>query len=292
MIKEFIKSKRDSLSSSSITTYASILKNLYKRVYGDEDYDMKKFDSPEKTIHFLKDVPSNKRKTILSALVVITNEKPYRELMLEDVKNYNHDISKQEKTPSQEKSWLEQDTIKEKYDELETTAKFLYKKKTLTPNDLQQIQNYIMLSLLGGMYIPPRRSLDYTLFKIKDVNKEKDNYWDKNKFVFNTYKTAKTYGKQEVEIPKALQLIMKKWISVNPTNTLLFDTNLNPLSPVKLNQRLSKILGDNRSVNALRHSYLTNKYSETIKQQKDIADTTTAMATSPSMLLTYVKKET
>jgi uncharacterized protein YfkK (UPF0435 family) len=231
-IKEYIKEKRDTLSPSSITTYASILKNLYKRVFKDEDYDMKKFDSPENTLEFLKDSPPNKRKTILSALVIITNEKKYRELMMEDVKAYTHDISKQEKTPAQEASWLEQDTIKEKYNELKSTADFLYKKKTMSPADLQQIQNFIMLSVLGGMFIPPRRSLDYTLFKIKDINKEKDNYFDKNKLVFNTFKTAKTYGKQEVEIPKPLQLIIKKWIAINPTSFLLYDNNMNALTPV------------------------------------------------------------
>jgi uncharacterized protein YfkK (UPF0435 family) len=288
-IKEYIKEKRDTLSPSSITTYASILKNLYKRVFKDEEYDMKKFDSPENTLEFLKDSPPNKRKTILSALVIITNEKKYRELMMEDVKAYTHDISKQEKTPAQEASWLEQDTIKEKYNELKSTADFLYKKKTMSPADLQQIQNFIMLSVLGGMFIPPRRSLDYTLFKIKDINKEKDNYFDKNKLVFNTFKTAKTYGKQEVEIPKPLQLIIKKWIAINPTSFLLYDNNMNALTPVKLNQRLCKILGANRSVNALRHSYLTDKYAEHSKVEKALANDMTEMGSSTGMAKSYIK---
>ena len=42
---------------------------------------------------------------------------------------------------------------------------------------------------MGGIYIPPRRSLDYVCFKIKNINRDEDNYLDKNEFVFNKYKT-------------------------------------------------------------------------------------------------------
>ena len=40
-----------------------------------------------------------RRKTILSAL--LTDNKQYRDLMMQDVQEYNKDISKQEKTPEQ-----------------------------------------------------------------------------------------------------------------------------------------------------------------------------------------------
>jgi hypothetical protein len=64
------------------------------------------------------------------------------------------------------------------------------------------------------------------------------NYIEKNKMYFNSYKTAKTYGCQVIDIPKALQTILKKWININPTKTL-FDANMNPLSSVKLSQRIT-----------------------------------------------------
>ena len=73
---------------------------------------------------------------------------------------------------------------------------------------------------------------------IKDIDKNKDNYIEKNKMYFNSYKTAKTYGCQIIDVPKALQTILKKWIHINPTKTSLFDVNMNPLSSVKLNQRM------------------------------------------------------
>jgi hypothetical protein len=136
----------------------------------------------------------NRRKTILSALVVITDKKEYRDLMMEDVQEYNKDILKQEKTSAQMASWVNGDEIKGIWDDLKRNAELLYKKKTLTPSDLQQIQSYIIISLLGGIFISPRRSKDMVDMVIKDIDKNKDNYIEKNKMYFNSYKTAKTYG--------------------------------------------------------------------------------------------------
>jgi hypothetical protein len=134
-LKDFIKSKRPNLSASSITTYSSILKNLFKKVFGSDELDIKKFDNTEEVLAFLKDVPPSKRKTILSSLVIITDKKPYRDLMLEDVRNYNKDMDKQEKSDTQEESWINSSQIKELYDELKKNADLLYKKKQLTTND-------------------------------------------------------------------------------------------------------------------------------------------------------------
>ena len=43
-LKEHLHTKRPSLSKSSITTYSSILKNLYIKVFGNDNIDLKKFD--------------------------------------------------------------------------------------------------------------------------------------------------------------------------------------------------------------------------------------------------------
>jgi integrase len=291
-LKEQLHKTRPSLSNSSLITYTSILKNLYYKVFGKETINLEKFEDTDKILHFLNDIPANRRKTILSALVIITDNKKYRDLMLEDVRDYNKEIHKQEKTPAQEASWVDSNQVKLIWEELKKDADLLYKKKDLKPSDLQQIQSFIILSLLGGVFIPPRRSKDYVDFYIKDINKEKDNYLEKNKMYFNSYKTAKTYGQQIVEIPKPLQYILKKWINVNPTKTLLFDAYMNPLSSVKLNQRLNKIFDEKKvSVNQLRHTYLTNKFGHTIDQKNKVNNIMSEMGSSAGMLDTYVKKD-
>jgi hypothetical protein len=292
-IKDYISKKRPTLSKSSLTTYSSILKNLFKRVFGEDiEIDLAKFDNVEPVLKYLKDMPPNRRKTILSSLVIITDKKPYRDLMATDVRDYNKDISKQVKTEAQEASWVETSDIKAVFDDLRNNADLIMKKKNITASDLQQIQNYIIMCVLGSIYIKPRRSKDFVDFKIKNVDKTTDNYMEKNKFFFNSYKTAKTYGKQDVDIPVQLRNIILKWSKINPTEYLLFDTNMNKLSSVKLNQRLNRIFdGKKVGVNQLRHTYLTDKFGDTISKKNDIANTMEEMGSSSSMLDTYVKKD-
>ncbi len=59
-LKEYISKKRPTLCKSSLTTYASILKNIYKRVFGDGDVDFKKFDEVDDVMKYWKDIPANR----------------------------------------------------------------------------------------------------------------------------------------------------------------------------------------------------------------------------------------
>ena len=291
-LKEAIKDKRPNLSASSITTYTSILSHLDNKVFGTGEIDLGKFGETDKVLDFLKDLPANKRKTILSALVIITDNKKYRDQMLDDIKDYNHEISKQEKTEEQKDSWVEGSAVKELWDKLKRNADLIYKKKHYTQNDLQEIQSFIIMSLLGGVFIAPRRAKDYCDFKIKEIDPAKDNYLRKTELVFNSYKTAKCYGEQVVRIPVQLKNILAKWIKINPTDYLLFDTNMNPLTSVKLNQRLNRLFdGKKVGVNQLRHTYLTDKYADTLQQKKAIDADMRDMGSSANMLTTYVKED-
>ena len=290
-LKEYIKEKRPTLSASSIVTYNSILRNLYKKCFGAGDIDTKKFEDTSKILEHLKELPPNKRKTILSALVIITDDKKYRDLMLEDIKEYNHEIGKQEKSDTQKENWVQGDDIKSLWETLKKNTDLIYKKSHLTPLDLQTIQSFIIVSLLGGVFVPPRRSKDLVDWKIKNIDKSKDNYLEKSSIHYNSYKTAKCYGEQVVAIPTPLKNIINKWIKVNPTDFLLFDTNMNPLTSVKLNQRLNKLFdGKKVGVNALRHTYLTDKYADTMEQRKKIDKDMAEMGSSANMLTTYVKE--
>ena len=50
--------------------------------------------------------------------------------MLGDIQTYTHDIEKQEKSPEQEKSWVNSSDIKSVWEELKGNADLLYKKRT------------------------------------------------------------------------------------------------------------------------------------------------------------------
>lgn len=290
-IKELIIKNKPNISKSSISTYLSILKNLYINVFKDDKFDLNNFDNTDKILNSLKDLEPNKRKTILASLVVITDNKKYREQMLKDIEEYNANESKQKKSDKQTDSWLDMPEINQIYNDLEQVVKHLYKKKDLNMTDLQEIQNYIIMCVLSGKFIPPRRSKDYVDFKIKDIDQEKDNYIEKKNMIFNSYKTAKTYARQDLPIPSELLKILNKWIKVNPTEYLLFDSNGKKLTNVKLTQRLNKIFGKKASVNQLRHTYLSCKYQDTIKQNKEMADDMKAMGSSMAQQKIYIKED-
>ena len=291
IIKNEIIKLKPNISVSSVNTYNSILKNLYKNVFKSSDIDLKNFEKTSSIISYLKDLEPRKRKTILASLVVITDNKRYRDQMLKDIEEYKADEFKQVKSDKQSDSWVEKSEIDEIFKDMTNNVNILYKKKVKSMTDLQDIQNYIILCVLSGIFIPPRRSKDYVDFKIRDIDKEKDNYIDKKVMVFNSYKTAKAYQRQEIPIPPELLKILNKWIKINPTDYLLFDSNSKKLTNVKLTQRLNKIFGKKASVNQLRHTYLSDKYQDTIKLNKDLADDMKAMGSSRAQEAIYIKKD-
>ena len=118
-------------------------------------------------------MPCNKRKTILSALVVISNERAYRKIMLEDITENNHNTSKQQKNEKQVENSLTSNEIQDVYTTLKEHAHIIYKKKNYSIKDIQDIQDFVIVSLLGGMFIVPRSSLDYAEFKIKILTRRK-----------------------------------------------------------------------------------------------------------------------
>ena len=289
-IKEKIKENKPNISESSIKTYNSILTNLYKNVYGDDDYTLKNFNDTDTIIKYLKDLEAPKRKTILASLVVLTDNKKYRDIMLSDIESSRTKSQLQEKTEKQKDNFIDGITISKIYQNLKKKANQLYKKGDLSYQEVQEIQNYIILSLYSGLYIPPRRAKDYTEFKIRNINTEKDNYMDKNEFVFNEYKTSKTYAQQRVEIPKALKTIINKWIKINPTEYLLFDIHQQKLSNVTLNQRIEKIVGKKMGVNGFRHVYMSEKYQSSIQTNKDMNEDFKNMGSSMHQKEVYIQK--
>ena len=56
-----------------------------------------------------------------------------------------------------------------------------------------------------------------------------------------------------------------------------------------MTQRLNKIFGKKASINALRHTYLTDKYKNLMEQQKNMANDMKEMGSSLIQAPVYVK---
>jgi len=290
-IIDLVKKNRPHLSTGSIKTYKSILKNIYDKCFDDKEYILKNYDDDKVILKHLEDIPYNKRKTVLAALSVLTNNKHYNKIMMEDIETYKQNEMKQQKTPQQEEGMIPIEEIKSLYDSLEHNAKQTLKKKDLSSNDIDIIMKWVLLALTSGLFQPPRRSIDFGNMKWKNYDEEKDNYVDvkNSKFIFQNYKTAKTYGKQETDISKPLKLILNKWFKVIPDGCdfILFDNKFQPLTSPQITHRLNNIFGKKISTSMLRHIFLTNKFKGI--DLEELQKTATEMGNSPMQALLYVK---
>ena len=287
-----VKENRPHLSAGSIKTYKSILKNIYDKCYDDKEYCFKKFDDDSVILEHLKDIAFNKRKTVLAGLSVLTGNPAYQKVMMHDIHEYNAEQLKQEKTPAQEEGMIEPEEVMSIFQVLDANAKHCLKKQSISPSDLVEIQKWVMLALTGGIFQPPRRSVDFGMMKFRNYDKEKDNYIDikNSKFVFQNYKTAKTYGMQETEINKPLKVILNKWFKVVPDGCdyVLFDAKLKGLTSPQMTHRLNDVFGKKISTSMLRHIYLQKKFGNV--DLEELQKTATAMGNSSMQALLYTKK--
>ena len=140
--------------------------------------------------------------------------------------------------------------------------------KEIILNNIEKLEN-IEDKVIYGVYtlLPPRR-LEYSnvylrtrsFYKKEDENKNYIIIFKKRpvQFVFNDYKTKKTFGRQEINIPEELGIILMEYIKSKKLKTgdKLFDYTSNYLGVV-ISKVLLDVYGEKMSLNYLRRSYAT-----------------------------------
>lgn len=275
---EKIKGNRPNLSASSLRTYSYVLKKLLDQLKMPvKDYE-KILDNPRKVLDLLKDQTPQSRKTVLAVLISLFGKTDktdmFHQQMLMDAQKYNDVLKSQNKTVKQQENWMSWDEITKVYQYLYKKLSPLFKKQTLLKKDILELVDLVMLAVY--VLMPPRRSSDFVNMKIKNYNTETDNYVNmkKGELVFNNYKTDKTYGRQVVKMSPKLKTLLKKWMAVNPTDYLLFDTKFNPLTQSRLTVKMNNLFGKNISTSLLRHIYITDvvlKDAPLLREREEIA---------------------
>ena len=296
LIRNTIIKNRPKLSESSIKTYISTLFNLHKHLINSQNKSssltttLAFFNDEKPILDYLIDKPPQSRKSILSALYILTNNPKYREQMIEDCKVVNDNYKNQKKDTKERDNWISIDEIKSKYINLLNKVKAMFSKTMVV--DYTTIMDYFLLAFLGGVSgLKPRRSLDYALLKINNYDKTKDNYYKAGKLYFNKYKTSNNYGLQILDVPKEVNNIIRKWLKINKSEYMLFSTNKNPLSSSQISRMLNKIFdGKKISVDMLRHIYLTDLYKN-VPSIRDMEKTAEDMGHSVESAMTYVKRD-
>jgi hypothetical protein len=209
--------------------------------------------------------------------------------MVQVMKLVNETDKSQKKNDKQDKNWMSVKEIQDIYDPLLVKAKSMLSNKSILNEST--MMEFLLVSFLGGVVkdLAPRRSQDYSELKIRNYDTKKDNYYKSGKFYFNVYKTAKSYGEQVIQVPKELDVILKKWIKMNTNDYMLYSTNGNKLSSPQISRILNKVFDKNVSTSMLRHIYLTNIYKDLPALEK-MEELSSQMGHSLLQGLEYVKR--
>jgi hypothetical protein len=221
--------------------------------------------------------------------------------MNDDANTVNKGEEDQELTESQRANMISQEEVMKVYRQLKAEATPIMKLSKINKTQFQTLQNYVLLSLY--VLIPPRRSMDYALFKIRNFDESaqsKDNYmtnFSKTKkkglssFVFNSYKNSKKMGQQILnDIPKDLEKIIDMWKNFNKSDYLLINGMGNPITQSKITVWLNDIFGKNISTSMLRHIWTSNKFKDV--NLKELKESAKALGQSDiTRTLKYVDKD-
>jgi len=294
---EAIRAAKPKLKDTSVTAYESTLRNLYGIVFPEDgSIDLEKFNDTEKFTDAINKFPITKRGNKTAALLTITsseeNKAVYRKMMSADQLATQTELAKQEMTPDQELNSVPRERLNEIFRAFQKKANWLYKKgEPLNARDLGEIQDYVILAVTTGIYLPPRRTLDWTAFKLRNIDLENDNYLLGDKFKFNKYKTAATYHLQTTDVlPPVLIKIILKWKTVNHSDYLLTNRKGEQLDSTAVYHRLVKIFQKKISTRALRRMFLSWKFEPLIRMNDQLAATMEQMGSSTRVTKNYLKR--
>jgi len=276
-------------------------------------------NKPIKNLNFLKNYdninnklekykPNTQRTFIISivSLLKCVNDNKYKNVLkyyYDIMMNFNKELKDQtKKSDSEINNWMTQDEIKTIYDNLKNNVSNINNKKLLI-DDYNKVLDYMLLSLY--LLNPPRRNKDYQnmkIIKVYNKNMPNDiNYLDltNNKFIFNNYKTNKTYKQQIFDINDDLKNVILFYLKFHPNKKELKDKKItffivdyngnNFKNTNDITRRLNKIFNKNIGVSMLRKIYLTDKYKNTNDEMKEDAQ---AMGTSTNAIENnYIKNE-
>jgi len=274
------------------TTKKLYLHNL-KKLNGDKEIkDLKFLKKIDNILEIINQKPKNTGRSYLIAIISALKGKddklyakyyPYLEEINKELKT---NTSKSEK---QDENWLSQDVILQKQKQYMV---YLPKKskKELTEAEYNCLLELVILSLYT--LTPPRRSLDYLNMVVSaDTSNHNLNYYNNGIFIFNNFKTQKTYKTQIEAVPKELNDIIKVYLKYKPKceYLLCFYDGSRFNHSNQITRILNKIFQNKISVNMLRNIYLTSTFAEPIQE---LNKATEAMGTSTNTAINqYIKQD-
>ena len=301
LIKKTLKENKPSIGDSTLRTYSSMLNSFYYKNHKKEDaMKLSWFADQSKIIGLLKDTNVNTRKTLLAALIALEkNNELFKKAMIKDIDDKKAELETQTKSVTQQENWMDYDEIMKKVEAERAKCMPLLVSKAgeLDAGEMSKLTLFIILCLTTGKYIPPRRNMDWNLMKYKNYDSKKDNYVDIDphentyNFVFNKYKTDKTYHGQIIEIPIGLRPILIDYLrhKDDESDYLLTKRNGNSFQNNDIGKLLETFFKKRIGTSMLRHIYLSNLYKD-VPSLESMNKTAAEMGHNTTTALQYVKK--
>lgn len=274
MLIDLIKLRRPNICEATFNTYDRQLTKMYldlgnKGIPKNTKF-LQDFNKVEEYINNLKKLTTKKNK--LTAIIVgIDADKnfknkdelkdKYQKKLKELNEEYNEFLKKQIKTPTQEKNWIEYETLVDIANDLVKKVKGFKTKDNLEKYEFEALQNAILLKT--HLEFPFRNDLsevkiieqdDYD--KLNEKEQLKHNWlikYPKNKmmFVLNNFKNWKKIGSKKYNVPKKLVNLYKIWFKFNKSNYFLVSKR-NRMLPINGNTQT-------KYFNSLFHKYYPDK---------------------------------
>lgn len=297
-IKEKISISRTNISDNSLNTYLSNIRKVFKEAFKN-DINLKHFNKFTKVKKYLNTLTPATRKNVMTAIMVLLkafNTKKstlnkYEKYFEELVNDYENNYDNQTKSNKENKNWITNDELMGKIKTLDTKITS-FDMKNLTDKEKDIVQQHLLLTLYTE--IPPLRN-DYAMMKVyhsKEVKDENCINLKKQKIILNDYKTAKTYGEKQIDIPTIVIPLIKRWIDITENIYLLINIrDKNPMKKNGLTKYLNKIFKPKKvSTTLLRKLYLSEKYP-VVHDRKDMKKDAYVMGHSLSTQQTIYRKK-
>tara|TARA_Y100001963_G_C6787899_1_gene453907 strand:+ start:558 stop:1529 length:972 start_codon:yes stop_codon:yes gene_type:complete len=315
-----LREKRN-VTESTIRVYERTLHALSKLINKEEFKNINFLKTKQNVIlKELENMSSSKKKNYLASILVALspergqirkgykdNYDKYKDLLTAEHKAYTDRVNKKEMTSKEKENMVtfkELEKVRQKYENNVKHIGYTQKSEGLKKaKHLDLLQKYLLASIYTLM--PPRRNAyaKMKIIKYKDYDKlpeseKQDNNYlviysrNKKKFAFGDFKTKKTFGLQEITIPKRLNSIINLWLHFNPNKEyLLIDKRGKAMTHNGLTKYLNKVFeptGKKISTTMLRKIYLTSKYG---KLTEEMAEDAEKMGHSKSTQQKYIKKK-
>jgi hypothetical protein len=175
--KERLLKNKSNVSESTVKTYCSLLRSLFYKMNNPRTKFNPEFFEDFKQVCKLKDYKLNNRKTYLACIILFLGKhhpsiQEYSNIMMsdadiakEDDENQTMNVNQRENSVSTEEISNEFRSILDKYIKISK----INKNKELSKQDYKIWQNLIILIFCSCIFIPPRRLLDYSELKYKNI---------------------------------------------------------------------------------------------------------------------------